>query len=193
MRCDDVLVNLPDYVLKKTEPNLSRGIESHLVYCETCKKEKEKLSSLTSVLLDTMSENYSPSFWNELHVSIMSKISKPRRSLLGMRVPQFVSIAVLLVIVIGIGTYELTVRPRTRQPQSISLLATSLPPEEVIALPTFNINYVQTAAPTYGVDEEVNSVDDAMQEDLVKSMWAAVADTVSASEYPDLVDGDLLN
>lgn len=193
MRCDDVLVNLPDFILKKTEPNLSRDIEYHLADCWSCREEKEKLLSVTSVLSETVSENYPVSFWNELHVSIMSKVSEPRRKFLGMKIPQFVTVMALLVIGIGIATYELALRPRTHETQSISMLATSLPTDEVINLPTFNTNYIQTAAPTYVVDEEVNSVDDTIQQALVKSMWATVADTLSTPDYPDFVDGELLN
>ncbi|MGC8595658.1 MAG: anti-sigma factor family protein [Candidatus Kryptoniota bacterium] len=193
MRCDDVLVNLPDYILKRTEPNLSRDIESHLANCPTCREEKEKLSEVISVLSTSEPEEYPVSFWNELHASIMSRLPRRRRRYFGMNVPQLATVMTLLVIGIGIGIYELTVRSGTSETRSISTLAASLPPEEVIALPAVNTDYVQTAAPVYVVDEEVNSVDDTLQQALVKSMWATVADTVSTSDYPDLVDIDLLN
>jgi|GEM_PF-549977 hypothetical protein len=193
MRCDDVLVNLPDFILKKTEPNLSRDIEYHLANCRSCREEKEKLSNITPILFETLSENYPASFWSELHVSIMSKVSEPRRRFLGLKVPQLVTAMILLAVGIGIGTYELTLRSRTQEAPSITMLTTSLPPEEVISLPTFNTNFVQMAAPAYVVDEEVNSVDDTIQQALVKSMWASVVDTLSTSDYPDLVDVELLN
>ena len=49
MRCDDVVINLPDYLLEKIEPNLRKCIEAHLETCTACRAELDDMRELVRV------------------------------------------------------------------------------------------------------------------------------------------------
>jgi anti-sigma factor RsiW len=74
MRCDDVAVNLPDYVLGKIEPNLKRSLEYHLEGCSECRAELESIREPIRLLGEVEIEEYPDTFWQELHSIIMDQV-----------------------------------------------------------------------------------------------------------------------
>ncbi len=174
MKCDDVVVNLPDYVLGKVEPNLGKSIENHLELCSECKAELAEMERAISLLGGIEIEEYPDGFWQELKASVMEKISEPRRA--GWKVPAYAGGLVAILLAIGVGVYEYTLKP-DQQPTSITTLASLLPAEQVVDLSNLNVNYVNYAAQPISETYEMGSVDDSLQLAVVKSMWTSVADS----------------
>ncbi len=179
MRCDDVAVNLPDYVLGKIEPNLKRSLEYHLEGCSECRAELESIREPIRLLGEVEIEEYPDTFWQELHSIIMDKVSaeKPVR----WRVPAFAAGLAVLLLAVGVGVYEHGLRT-VRPAPSVSALATSLSPDQAISLPSMNINYVNAVSYQAEITDEMNAVDDSVQEAVVKSMWASVTDSSASLE-----------
>ena len=174
MRCDDVAVNLPDFILGKVEPNLKRSIEIHLETCSRCKTELAAMENAVTVLGGIEREEYPDGFWQELRASIMENISEPSPA--RWKVPAFTGGLAIILLAIGIGIYEYSVRPSQQTP-SITSLAASLPTEQVVDLSNLNVNYVSSAAQPIHETDEISSMDDSLQLAVVKSMWASVADS----------------
>jgi len=174
MKCDDVLVNLPDYVLGMVEPSLKKSIELHLEICTKCKAELSEVARAISILGGIEREEYPDGFWQELKASIMEHVSVPRPA--RWRVPAFAGGLAVLLLAIGIGIYEYLPK-RNQQATSITTLATSLPTEQVAELPRLNVNYVNSADRPIDETGEINCIDDSLQSAIVKSMWASCADS----------------
>jgi hypothetical protein len=174
MKCDDVLMNLPDYILGMVEPNLKKSIDSHLEACSKCKGELAEMGRAISVLGRIEVEEYPDGFWRELRTSIMEQVADSRPS--RWKVPAFAGGLAIFLVVIGIGVYEYALKP-VQQVTSITTLAASLPSEQVVELPNLNINYVNSTVQPIDETEEINSVDDSVQLAVVKSMWGSVADS----------------
>lgn len=189
MKCGDVAVNLPDYILGMVEPNLKKSIEIHLETCSKCKSELVEMERSISVLAGIELEEYPDSFWQELRASIMEQVSVPRPS--RWRVPAFAGGLAVLLLMVGVGVYEYTLKP-SPQATSITTLAASLPTDQVVELSRLNINYVNSAAQPIDETEEINSVDDSLQLALVKSMWVSVADSSKSLENFDY-SGDIFS
>lgn len=181
MKCDDVVVNLPDYVLGMVEPNLKKSIEIHLEVCSKCEAELGEMAKAISVLDGIEREEYPDGFWQELKASIMEQVSAPRPA--RWKVPAIAGGLAVLLLGIGIGIYEYSLKP-SQQATSITTLAASLPTEQVVELPRLNANYISSAVQPIDETEEINSVDDSLQVAVVKSMWSSVADSSkSLSEW----------
>lgn len=174
MKCDDVLLNLPDFVLGKVEPNLKRSIEDHLGSCSKCQAELALMENAITVLGGIEREEYPDGFWQEMKASIMDRISvrRPAR----WRVPAFAGGLAAVLLAIGLGVYEYQLRT-AQQVSTITGLAASLPTEQVVELSNLNVTYVNTAVQPIDETEEINSVDDSLQMAVVKSMWSSVADS----------------
>ncbi len=179
MLCNDVRVNLPDFILDKIEPNLKKYIESHLKYCAKCRAEYGEMKDPISLLGQAGVEVYPDAFWQELRASIMEKVSEPRRR--PWRSPAFAAGLAVLLIAIGIGVYRIALRHSPRSP-SVTALATTLPADQAVALPMLNVNYVNTISSQANVIDEMDAVDDSMQEAVVRSLWASVGDSSSTLE-----------
>ncbi|HUI28604.1 MAG TPA: zf-HC2 domain-containing protein [Candidatus Acidoferrales bacterium] len=179
MKCDDVVLNLPDYVLDRVEPNLKRSIESHLGSCSECNEELAAMRKAITILDGVEREEYPDGFWQELRVSIMERITVPRPA--PWKVPAFAGGLVVLLLAFGIGVYEYSFK--SGEPvSSITSLAASLPAEQVIDLSNLNVNYVSSAALPLHETDEISTVDDSLQLAVVKSMWASVADSSMSLE-----------
>ncbi|MCL5267803.1 MAG: zf-HC2 domain-containing protein [Bacteroidetes bacterium] len=179
MRCDDVAVNLPDYVLGKIEPNLKRSVEYHLEICSKCKAELENIREPIRLLGEIEVEEYPDTFWQELHSVIMERVSaeKPAR----WRVPAFAAGLAVILLVVGVGVYEYAVRT-VPQAASVSALATSLSSDQALNLPSMNINYVNAVSYQAKMTDEIGAVDDSVQEAVIKSMWASATDSTASLE-----------
>lgn len=174
MKCDDVMVNLPDFVLGKVEPNLKRSIESHLEACSKCQAELAVMEKAIAVLGEIEREDYPDGFWQAMEASIMDRVSVPRAA--KWKVPAFAGGLAALLVAIGTGVYEYSLRPG-QQASSITSLAASLPTEQVVELSNLNVTYFNTTVQPIDETEEINSVDDSLQLAVVKSMWSSVADS----------------
>ncbi len=178
MRCDDVKVNLPDYLLDKVEPNLRRCIEAHLEVCAGCSAELEEMKDPIKVLGEVGHEEYPETFWQELHSSIMAKVEEqapPER----WKMPAFAGALAALLLIVGVGVFELAHRPAS-QPRSIAALATKLSPDEAVALPSMNVNYVDAVSSQASVLDEMDAVDDSLQEAVVNELWNSMSDSAGA-------------
>jgi hypothetical protein len=105
---------------------------------------------------------------------IMDRVSAPRAA--RWKVPAFAGGLAALLVVIGVGIYEYSLRP-AQQALSIISLAASLPTEQVEELSNLNVTFLNTAVQPIDETEEINSVDDSLQLAVVKSMWSSVADS----------------
>ncbi len=190
MRCDDVMVNLPDYLLGKVEPNFKKYIENHLEACAKCKAELEAMRVPIKALEGVGIEEYPDAFWQELRALIMEKISEPHPA--RWRVPALASGLAVFLLIIGVGVYEFALKPAP-QVQSVAALATSLPLDQAVTLPTLNVNYVDAASPQVDEVDEINSVDDSVQEEVVKSMWVSVADSSKSLDNFDFTGNSISN
>lgn len=175
MRCDDVLVNLPDYLLEKMDPNLQKSITVHLETCSRCRAELENMKDPVRMLGEIGYEEYPDSFWENLHDSIMEKVSAPVRPV-SWKVPAFAGALAALLLVVGVGIFELNHKP-VIQPKSIAALATSLSPVQAISLPSMNINYVDVVSSQASVLDEMDAVDDSVQQAVVNALWSSVSDS----------------
>jgi len=182
MRCDDVAINLPDYILGMVEPNLKKSIESHLEGCMKCRTELEEMREPIKVLGQMEKGEYPDGFWQELRASIMEKVSERRPA--RWRVPAFAGGLAVVLIAVGIGIYEYSFHP-TQRVQSVAMLATSLPSDQAVDLPNLNVNYINTSGSMVSEAENVTDVDDSLQEAVVKSLWASVADSTATMDYLD--------
>jgi predicted anti-sigma-YlaC factor YlaD len=174
MKCNDVVVNLPDHVLGKVEPNLKKSIESHLELCSKCRAELATMQKAAMVLGGIEREEYPDRFWQELKACIMDRIAEPRTT--RWKVPAFGGGLVVLLLAIGIGIYEYSTKP-AQQASNITALATSLPSVQVVDLSNLNINYVDSAVQPIHESDEMSSVDDSTQFAVVKAMWTSVVDS----------------
>ncbi len=179
MKCDDVLVNLPDYVLGKVEPNLERSIASHLELCRKCPGELASVENAIEVLGGVRTEVYPDVFWQQLRVSIMERISEPKPA--RWRVPALAAGTAVLLLAIGISIYEHSLNSQLQSP-TITTLAASLPSEEVVELTSLNVNFANSASPLLNESNDISSVDDSLQLAVVKSMWTSVADSSQSLE-----------
>ncbi len=182
MRCDDIIVNLPDHVLGKIEPNLKRTIEHHLEICPKCKAEYDEMKADIELIGRAGIEEYPDAFWQQMRASIMEKVSEPKRK--PWRVPAFATGLAVVLIAVGIGIYQLSLRTtqRTQGPQSVAILATSLPSDQAVMLPQMNVNYVNALSSQASVTDEMDAVDDSVQEAVVRSLWASVDDSTTSLE-----------
>jgi anti-sigma factor RsiW len=187
MKCDDVVVNLPDYVLGRIEPNLRKGIENHLESCPKCKSELAGMERAIAVLDGIEREEYPDGFWQELKASIMETVSMPRPA--RWKVPAFAGGLAVLLLAIGIGVYEYSFKP-VQPASTVAALAASLPSEQVVDLSNLNVNYFNTAAQPIHETDEISSVDDSLQFAVVNSMWASAADSSISFEDFDY-NGDV--
>ncbi len=123
MRCSDVAVNLPDFVLGKVEANLQKCIGVHLEICARCKSEYEGVRASVAVLEQVAQEDYPDSFWQELRAVVMERVSSPKRA--RWSVPVFAGGLAVVLLMAGIGIYEFTVTRLTttgEQIQTVSAL-----------------------------------------------------------------------
>lgn len=178
MRCDDVAVNLPDYLLEKMEPNLRKCIETHLETCARCRAELEEMKEPIKVLGEVGYEEYPDAFWQDIHSSIMEKITVPS-PVAKWKVPAFAGALAALLLIVGIGIFEYSHRPAS-QPRSIAALATSLSPEQAAVLPSLNINYVDAVSSQASELDEMDAVDDSVQQAVVNALWTSVSDSAGS-------------
>lgn len=178
MRCDDVVINLPDFLLGKMEPNLRRCIESHLETCSRCRAELEEMREPIRLLGEVGYEEYPDSFWEMLHSSIMEKVTvtpAPVR----WKVPALAGALAAILLVVGVGLFELS-HKSSEPPRSIMALATSLSPAQVVSLPSLNVNYVDAVSSQASVLDEMDAVDDSVQQAVVNALWSSVGDSTGA-------------
>ncbi len=178
MRCDDVMVNLPDFLLDKVEPNLRKCIEAHLEECQVCRAELEEMREPIKVLGEVGYEEYPDSFWQELHSSIMTRV-EDRTPVVKWKVPAFAGAFAAILLIVGIEVFELSHR-QISQPRTIAALATKLSPEEAVSLPSLNINYVDAVSSQASVLDEMDAVNDSMQEAVVNEMWNSMSDSAGS-------------
>lgn len=190
MQCDDVLVNLPDFLLGKIEPNLKRYIEDHLESCADCREELEELRRPAAVLGGLSDEVYPESFWQEMRASIMESVSAPRRS--AWRIPVFAGSLAAFVLLIGFGIYRV-VFPPVSTTRSVTALASTLPTDEIVSLPSLNTNYTEAASTQTDGLEEMDAVDDSVQQAVLRSMWTLVADSTGSLDNVDLSSNPIFN
>lgn len=178
MRCDDVAVNLPDYLLGKIEPNLCKCIEAHLETCSRCRAELEEMREPIKVLSEVGREEYPDAFWQELHSLIMQKVSVPAPAV-KWKVPVFAGALAALLLMVSVGIFEYSHKPMS-QPRSIAALATSLSPEQAVALPSLNINYVDAVSSQASELDEMDAVDDSVQQAVVNALWSSISDSAGS-------------
>lgn len=191
MRCDDVLINLPDYLLEKTDPNLHKSIEFHLATCPRCRAELEEMREPVRMLGEIGYEEYPDSFWLGLHASIMEKVSAPERRA-PWKVPAFAGALAALILVVGVGIFELSHKP-VSMPKSIAALATTLSPEQAVSLPSLNVNYVEAVSSQASELDEIDAVDDSLQQVIVSALWNSVGDSTSAVDAFDYLGNGISN
>ncbi len=178
MRCDNVAVNLPDYLLGKIEPNLRKSIEAHLALCERCRQELEGMREPLRILGEVGHEEYPDSFFQQLHASIMDRIAEPQR--IKWKVPVFAGGLAVILLAVGIGIFENSRKPAALQYQTVAALATSLPPEQVVSLPSMNVNYVDAVSSQADEYDEMAAVDDSVQQAVVNALWNSVSDSTGS-------------
>lgn len=191
MRCDDVVVNLPDYLLGKMDPNLRRCIENHLDTCVRCRAELDEMREPIRLLGEAGYEEYPETFWEELHSSIMEKMTVPA-SPVRWKMPAFAGALAAILIIAGVGLFEFSHRS-SEPPRSIMALATSLSPAEVVSLPSLNVNYVDAVSSQASVLDEMDAVSDSVQEAIVNAMWSSVGDSTGALSAAYYSTGSLSN
>jgi len=180
MLCDDVKVNLPDYILGKIEPNLRKCIDEHLQSCARCNGELELLKEPIRFLGEAGVEEYPDAFWQELHASIMEQVSKPAPA--RWRVPAFAGGLAVVLVIVGIAILQYHPNQPT-QIRTVTALASSLPAEQAVSLPMLNVNYVDAVSSQASEIDELDAVDDSLQLAVVKSMWNSVSDSTSSSDF----------
>lgn len=191
MRCDDVLINLPDYLLERTDPNLRRSIDVHLETCSRCRAELDEMKEPVRVLGEVGYEEYPDAFWQDLHSVIMEKVTTSHNPV-RWRVPAFAGALAALLLVIGVGIFELshkTVPP----PKSISALATTLSPEQAVSLSSLNINYVNAVSSQASELDEMDAVSDSLQQVIVNELWSSVGDSTTAVDAFDYLGNSIPN
>ncbi len=191
MRCDDVTVNLPDYILGKIEPNLRKCIEAHLDGCAACQAELEEMKDPIRILGEVGYEEYPDSFWQELHASIMEKVSKPEPA--RWKVPAFAGAVAVVLLAVGLGIFEFSHRPAELQMKSIAALATSLPPEQAVTLPSLNVNYVDVVSSQANELDEIGAVDDSVQQAVVSALWNSISDSTISVDAVDYLGNGFSN
>ncbi len=191
MRCDDVVVNLPDYLLGKVEPNLAKCIETHLETCPRCSAELEDMREPIRMLGEIGYEEYPDAFWQELHASIMEKVSEapPVR----WRVPAFAGAVAVLLVAIVVGVFEFGRSPSQSNVQTVAALATSLSPEDAVTLPSININYINAVSSQASELDEMDAVDDSVQQAVVSALWSAIGDSTVSLETLDYLGNSFSN
>lgn len=178
MRCDDVIINLPDYLLEKIEPNLKKCIDAHLEFCDRCRAELEEMKEPVRLLEETDREEYPETFWQDLHSVIMERVLEPSPQV-RWKVPVFAGALAALLLIVGVGIFELTHKPII-QPRSLTALATVLSPQQAVSLPNLNTNYVNAVYSQAGVFDDMDAVDDSVQEAVVNALWQSVGDSTSS-------------
>ncbi len=191
MRCDDVTVNLPDYILGKIEPNLRKCIEAHLDGCAACQAELEEIKDPIRILSEVGYEEYPDSFWQELHAAIMEKVRKPEPA--RWKVPAFAGAVAVVLLAVGLGIFEISHRPAQQQMSSIAALATSLPPEQAVTLPSLNINYVDVVSSQANELDEMGAVDDSVQQAVVSALWNSISDSTISVDAVDYLGNGFSN
>lgn len=191
MRCDDVLINLPDYLLEKIDPNLRRSIDIHLETCLRCRAELEEMREPVRLLGEVGFEEYPDAFWQVLHSSIMEKVtvSQPQAS---WRVPAFAGALAAILLVVGVGIFEFS-HKTVPQPRSIAALATTLSPEQVVSLPSLNVNYVDAVSSQASELDDIDAVSDSLQQVIVNELWSSVGDSASALDAYDYLGSSISN
>lgn len=193
MRCDDVVVNLPDYLLGKIEPNLCKCIERHLETCARCSAELEEMREPVRLLGEAGYEEYPETFWDELQSSIIEKVTKPAPAV-RWKVPAFAGALAALLLIIGVGLFQLSRKPASKsEPTSIVALAASLSPEQAAALPSMNVNYIDAVSSQASVFDEIDAVDDSLQQAIVNAMWNSVGDSTNSAEAFDYLGNTYSN
>ncbi len=191
MRCDDVVLNLPDYILGKIEPNLRKCMETHLGACVRCSAELEEMREPIRVLGEVGYEEYPDAFWQELHVSIMEKVSEP--SPVRWKVPALAGALAALLVVVGVGIFEFSSKPPQTQIRSVAALTTSLSPEQAVTLPSLNVNYVNAVSPQANEMDELDAVDDSVQQAVVSALWNSVSDSTTALDAYEYLGNTISN
>ncbi len=179
MRCDDVLINLPDYILGKIEPNLRRSVEYHLDSCPKCRAELEEMKEPIRLLGEIEVEEYPVTFWQELHASIMERVSRPSHA--GRRVPVFAGALAAFLLIVGVGILEFS-HKSTLAPQDVAALTASISPQQAVALPSMNINYINAISSQASELDEMDAVDDSLQQAVVNALWSSMSDSSGALE-----------
>ncbi len=178
MRCDDIVLNLPDYILGKIEPNLRRSVEYHLDMCPKCRSEFESMREPIRLLGEIEVEEYPDSFWQELHLSIMERVSHPASA--RSRVPVFAGALAVLMLVAAVGILEFSHNKSTIPPQNVAALTSTISPQQAVALPSMNINYVNAISSQARELDEMDAVDDSLQQAIVNALWSSVGDSAEA-------------
>jgi anti-sigma factor RsiW len=191
MRCDDVMVNLPDFLLGKIEPNLGKGIQAHLDACQRCSAELEEMREPIRVLGEVGYEEYPDAFWQQLHASIMEKTSKP--SAVRWKVPVYAGAIAVLLVFVGVGIFELVREPASSHVGTIAALATSLPPEQAVTLPSMNMNYVDAVSSQANELDEMDAVDDSVQQAVVSALWTEIGDSTSSVDAINYIGNNFSN
>jgi anti-sigma factor RsiW len=191
MRCDDVAVNLPDYILGKIEPNLRKCIEAHLDGCAGCRAELEEMRDPIRILGEVGYEEYPDAFWQELHASIMESVSKPAP--LRWKVPAFAGAIAVVLLAVGVGIFEFSSHPAQPELNSLAALTTSLPPEQAVTLPSLNINYVDVVSSQANELDEMGAVDDSVQQAVVSALWNSISDSTISVDAVDYLGNTFSN
>ncbi len=191
MRCDEVMVNLPDYILGKVEPNLKRSIEIHLEYCADCASQMEEIKEPIRVLGEAGREEYPDFFWQGLHAAIMERVEKPAR--VAWKMAAFAGALAALLVIVGIGVFQMYHGAHQAQLKSIAALATSLPPDQAVALPSMNINYVDVVSSQANEIDEMDAMDDSTQQAVVGALWSSVSDSTATMDAFDYLGNSSTN
>ncbi|RLB10418.1 MAG: hypothetical protein DRG39_06355 [Deltaproteobacteria bacterium] len=73
INCEEVKLELFDYITGRLDPSLSEKIKEHLKICKDCQKEEKELKSLLSLLDTVRSPEVSPNFVQKVMSQIESK------------------------------------------------------------------------------------------------------------------------
>lgn len=97
--CEEVKINLPEYIDKKLDEPTYRAISSHLESCEACRALHAELSSFLNYL-DTFPQPEPPKGMKEEFMALASdlKIPQERKTLV---IPMWMKVAAMLVLVFG--------------------------------------------------------------------------------------------
>jgi hypothetical protein len=101
MKCEEVKINLPEYIDRRLDERISGDIRSHLEDCESCRKLNVELSSFLTYI-KTFPDPEIPEGMKEEFVQLCASEKMPEQRKIRM-IPMWMKVAA--VVVLSLGTY----------------------------------------------------------------------------------------
>jgi len=99
----------------------------------------------------------------------------------------------VVLLAVGVGIFEYSYHPAQPELKSIAALATSLPPEQAVTLPSLNINYVDVVSSQANELDEMGAVDDSVQQAVVSALWNSISDSTISVDAVDYLGNSFSN